>query len=94
MEPLLVRGHERYDIYCTPCHCYSGAGDGAVAQRVGGAMTPPTFHSDRLRHAPDGQIYATISNGVRNMPSYRHSIPLHFIFTTIETWLGPRLSCF
>ena len=26
---------------------------------------------------PDGQVFATISNGVRNMPMYRHSVPLN-----------------
>ncbi|MDW8362850.1 MAG: cytochrome c [Myxococcales bacterium] len=74
-ERLLARGRERYDIYCAPCHGLGGAGDGPVARRAGGAITPPTLHSAAMRHAPDGQIFATISNGVRNMPSYRHSIP-------------------
>ena len=37
-------------------------------------LKPPTFHSNRLRHIPDGQMYATISNGVRNMPAYRYSM--------------------
>jgi mono/diheme cytochrome c family protein len=27
-----------------------------------------------LRHIPDGQLFATITNGVRNMPSYAHSL--------------------
>jgi mono/diheme cytochrome c family protein len=76
MEALLARGQERYGIYCTPCHGVSGEGDGLVGQRVGGPIRPPTFHADRLRHLPDGQIYATITYGVRNMPSYRHAIPV------------------
>lgn len=50
---------------------------GLRAQELGAAaLKPPTFHDDRLRHIPDGQLYATISNGVRNMPAYGHSIPL------------------
>lgn len=76
METLVRRGRDRYDVFCAACHGYAGAGDGAVARRAGGAMVPPTFHSDRLRHAPDGQIYASITNGIRNMPPYAHSIPL------------------
>ena len=75
MERLLTRGQDRFNIYCTPCHGYAGDGTGMVARRVGGAMSPPTFHSDRVRHLPDGQLFATITNGVRNMPPYRHSIP-------------------
>ncbi|MGH7327737.1 MAG: c-type cytochrome, partial [Polyangiaceae bacterium] len=41
-----------------------------------GMMKPPSFHQDRLRHLPDGQIFATISNGVRNMPEYGPQIPV------------------
>jgi hypothetical protein len=36
---------------------------------------PPTFHLDRLRELPDGYFFNVITNGVRNMPSYRHQIP-------------------
>jgi mono/diheme cytochrome c family protein len=75
MEAHIARGQDRYEIYCTPCHGYAGDGDGMVPTRVGGAIKPPTFHDDRLRHAPDGQIFATITHGIRNMPMYRHSIP-------------------
>jgi mono/diheme cytochrome c family protein len=75
MEAHVARGQDRYNIYCTPCHGYAGDGDGMVPTRVGGAIRPPTFHDDRLRHIPDGQIFATITHGVRNMPMYAHSIP-------------------
>ncbi len=75
MEAHVARGQDRYDIYCTPCHGYAGDGDGMVPTRVGGAIKPPTFHDDRLRHAPDGQIFATITHGRNNMPMYRHMIP-------------------
>ena len=34
-----------------------------------GYVPAPTFHQDRLREAPDGEIYSAIYNGVRNMPS-------------------------
>jgi hypothetical protein len=29
-----------------------------------------------VRTMPDGQIFWTVTNGVRNMPSYRKQIPL------------------
>ena len=35
-----------------------------------GAFVPPTFHQDRIRHMPDGQLYATVANGKNNMPAY------------------------
>ncbi len=79
MAALIERGQQRYGIYCAPCHGASGDGRGVVALRAdaigASAMLPPTFHDDRLRHIPDGQLFATISNGIRNMPAYRQSIP-------------------
>lgn len=72
-EALGARGKDRYQIYCVPCHDGTGAGQGIVIKR--GMLAPPTFHQDRLRRAPDGQIFATISNGIRNMPAYAAQIP-------------------
>ncbi|HEX7667429.1 MAG TPA: cytochrome c [Polyangiaceae bacterium] len=74
MEALEKRGQDRFGIYCTPCHDRTGSGGGMVVKH--GLMQPPTFHQDRLRHAPDGQIFATISNGIRNMPAYGPQIPV------------------
>lgn len=71
---LLDRGEGRYNIYCTPCHDGTGAGQGTVVKR--GMATPPSLHDDRIKHMPDGQLFATISNGVRNMPAYRAQIPV------------------
>jgi mono/diheme cytochrome c family protein len=80
MEALVRRGQERYEIYCTPCHGRTGDGQGIVVVRASSAgytfPPPPTFHQDRIRHMPDGQLFATISNGVRNMPSYAAQIPV------------------
>jgi mono/diheme cytochrome c family protein len=77
---FLERGQDRYNIYCAPCHSYSGDGKGMVSRRadqLGAAgLVAPSFHDDRLRHVPDGQIFATITNGVRNMPSYAHNLPV------------------
>jgi len=71
---LLKRGHERFDIYCSPCHGRAGNGQGIVVSR--GMLPPPTFHSDSIRGFPDGRIFDVISNGVRNMPSYAAQIPV------------------
>ncbi len=79
-EAAVARGQERFAIFCAPCHGASGDGHGMIAERAGelGAtvLMPPSFHSDAIRHMPDGQLYATITNGIRNMPMYRQSIPL------------------
>jgi mono/diheme cytochrome c family protein len=74
MEKLATRGHERYDIYCTPCHDGTGHGKGMVIERGKFNPAPPTFHQQRIQQMPDGQLYATISNGVRMMPAYAPQI--------------------
>ncbi|MEO8797130.1 MAG: cytochrome c [Polyangiaceae bacterium] len=74
MAALEKRGQDRFGVYCTPCHDHTGSGNGMIVKR--GLMHPPTFHQDRLRHAPDGQIFATISNGIRNMPAYGPQVPV------------------
>jgi len=79
MQALVERGHGRFDIYCSACHAYTGDGNGMVTQRaaaLGTVFAAANLHDDRLRHAPDGQIFATISNGIRTMPAYRAQIPV------------------
>ncbi len=71
---LLKRGQERYNIYCSPCHDRTGSGKGIVVKK--GFLQPPSIHLDRLRESPDGYFYDVISNGIRNMPSYKHQIPV------------------
>ncbi len=78
---VLARGRERYEIFCSPCHGLAGFGDGMVAKRADelqeGTWTPPTsFHTDLIRERPDGHIYNTISNGIRNMPAYGSQIEI------------------
>jgi len=79
-EAIMARGKDRYDIYCSVCHSISGDGQGMVSRRAAAlgatALMAPSFHDDRLRHIPDGQLYATITNGVRNMPAYAHNLPV------------------
>ena len=74
-KELLARGHERFNIYCAPCHDQAGSGKGIVALR--GFQPPPSnLGDDRIRKLPDGEIYRAIANGVRNMPSYGAQIPI------------------
>ena len=79
-ETTMARGRERFGIYCTPCHGQAGEGDGMVAQRAAklaeGTWVPPSnLTEERLRVMPVGEIYNTISNGIRNMPAYGAQIP-------------------
>jgi cytochrome c5 len=80
IEKMAERGKARYGIYCVPCHDGTGSGNGLVKQRAiasgATAFVPPTFHQDRIRHMPDGQLFATITNGKNNMPPYAMQIPV------------------
>ncbi len=76
---MLLRGQERFNIYCSPCHGLGGAGDGLVSRRADqlqeGTWVPPlTFHGDQVRGRPVGHIFNTITNGIRNMPAYGSQI--------------------
>ncbi len=70
---LLERGHQRFDIYCAPCHGLDGYGDGMVVQR--GFPAPPSFHSARLRAAPARHFYDVITKGYGAMYSYASRVP-------------------
>src|SRR5258706_13566616 len=70
---ILDRGRQRFDIYCAPCHGYTGAGDGMVSIR-GLRRPPPTFHSDRLRSEPTEHFYDVIQHGFGAMPSYAYPV--------------------
>ena len=74
-DALRQRGRQRFDIYCAACHDKGGDGKGILFER--GKVPTPSFHQDRLRSMPDGQIFDTISNGLGLMPSYRYPIPVH-----------------
>jgi mono/diheme cytochrome c family protein len=76
MQATIDRGQERYNIYCRPCHDGTGNGQGTVITRSGWQPPPPSFHQDRIRQMPDGQLFATITHGARIMPSYGARIPI------------------
>ena len=71
---VMARGQERFDIFCSPCHGRTGAGDGMIVQR--GYRKPPTFHQDRLRQAAPGYVFDVITNGFGAMPDYAQQIPV------------------
>jgi mono/diheme cytochrome c family protein len=69
---VLKRGQERYNIYCSPCHGFSGYGDGMIVQR--GFSPPPSYHIDSLRQAPPGLFVNVITNGYGQMFSYAYRV--------------------
>jgi mono/diheme cytochrome c family protein len=72
-QELMVRGKERYEIFCSTCHGLTGNGDGMVVRR--GLRRAASFHADNLRQAPVGHFFDAITNGWGAMPSYAPQIP-------------------
>jgi mono/diheme cytochrome c family protein len=70
----LMRGEERFNIYCSPCHGRLGDGEGLVPKR--GYRKPPSYHIDRLKKAPVGHFFDVVTNGFGAMPSYASRVPV------------------
>ncbi len=64
----LLRGQQRFDIYCSPCHSRIGDGNGMVVRR--GFRQAASYHTDRLIKAPVGHFFDVMTNGFGAMPSY------------------------
>lgn len=80
-ETTMARGKQRFDIYCSTCHGLTGHGDGIVARHAdalqeGTWVTPSSLHDARVRGLAVGDLYNTVTHGVRNMPGYGHLIGL------------------
>jgi mono/diheme cytochrome c family protein len=71
---VLVRGEQRFNIYCSPCHDRQGTGRGMIVQR--GYKQPTSYHIERLRNAPVGYFYNVITEGFGVMPSYAPQVPV------------------
>ncbi len=71
---LMARGHERFDVFCSPCHGMTGVGNGMIVQR--GFRQPPSFHEDRLRNAPVGYYFDVMTRGFGAMQDYAAQVPV------------------
>ncbi|MCC6661241.1 MAG: cytochrome c [Phycisphaerales bacterium] len=65
---LLLRGQERFDIFCSMCHGRDAYGRGMVVQR--GFPEPPSLHAADIRAKPDEHYYQVIAEGLGKMPPY------------------------
>ena len=70
---VIERGHQRFDVFCSPCHGKQGNGAGMIVKR--GFKAPPSYHIQRLRDAPVGHFYDVITNGYGSMYNYAAQIP-------------------
>jgi len=86
---VMQRGRERFDIFCSVCHGYSGrggsgtTGHGMVGRLYTGGITVANFHveegkDNRVANLSVGEIFEVITNGKNNnnMPPYGARIPV------------------
>jgi hypothetical protein len=73
-KELLLRGRERYDIFCSPCHGRTGDGLGMIVQR--GFKRPPSFHIERLKSERIGYFFDVDTNGFGKMSGYGSQVPV------------------
>jgi mono/diheme cytochrome c family protein len=71
-KETIERGHDRFNVYCTPCHGKTGEGNGMIVQR--GYKQPPTLHDARLRASAAGYFYDVMTHGFGQMPDYAAQI--------------------
>jgi mono/diheme cytochrome c family protein len=64
----LVRGQQRFNIFCSPCHSRVGDGNGMVVRR--GFRQAASYHTEKLIKAPIGHFFDVMTNGFGAMPSY------------------------
>ncbi|MEL6187151.1 MAG: cytochrome c [Myxococcota bacterium] len=73
-ESWLERGQDRFGIYCSPCHGFTGVGNGLVVQR--GMVRPTSLYDERLQGMGVGYFFHIITNGKNNMMPYKAQIPV------------------
>jgi len=71
---VMARGRERFDVFCSPCHGRTGAGNGMIVQR--GFRQPPSYTEQRLRDAPAGYFFDVMTNGFGAMQDYAAQVPV------------------
>jgi mono/diheme cytochrome c family protein len=70
---LLLRGRERFGIFCAPCHGIDGRGNGVVPSR--GFPHPPNFMGPEIRTIADRKIFDVITSGYGMMYAYGDRVP-------------------
>jgi hypothetical protein len=71
---VLLRGQERYNVFCSPCHDRVGTGQGMIVRR--GYKQPSSYHIERLRGAQVGYFFNVMTEGFGVMPSYAPQVPV------------------
>jgi mono/diheme cytochrome c family protein len=78
----LERGRERFNIYCSACHNYTGDGQGMVGRQW--AVPVPSYHDPKYSNpgadqGRDGYLFHVSRHGVedgKRMPGYAHALSI------------------
>jgi mono/diheme cytochrome c family protein len=70
----VMRGQDRFNTFCSPCHGRLADGGGMIVAR--GFPRPPSLLSDSLRVEPAGFFFDVMTNGFGRMYSYARSVPV------------------
>jgi mono/diheme cytochrome c family protein len=78
---MMKRGQERYGIFCATCHGLAGDGDGITSELAFQReepqwVRPLSLHTTSVVEQPVGQLFKTVTEGIRTMPSYAVQIPV------------------
>lgn len=71
-KEVLLRGQQRFNIYCAPCHDRTGSGRGPIPAKT--VWIPGNLHDPRIVNMVDGELYHVASMGRRSMPGYRFQV--------------------
>ena len=64
----MLRGATRYAIFCAVCHGEQGEGSSVVGDNL--PKRPPSLVTDPVRALTPAQLYAVVTTGFGQMPSY------------------------
>lgn len=73
-KKLILRGKERYGVFCSHCHGLSGDGN-TVARRTGTMPIVANLHEKRIAKMTDGEIFNVVTYGRNLMSSHSAIIP-------------------
>ncbi len=71
-KDVLLRGQQRFNIYCAPCHDRTGSGRGVVPSKA--VWVPGNLHDARMVKMVDGELFHVATFGRRTMPGYRYQV--------------------
>jgi hypothetical protein len=71
--PVLARGQERFNVYCTPCHSRVGNGLGMIVER--GYKPAGNYHDAKRLSQPLSHYFVVMTNGYGAMPDYSAQLP-------------------